>query len=105
VLLEAIPADQAGLAGGLPNAGRQTGGALAVALYGALVSGSFLPGMHASLLISAALLVASSAAALLVLRAERGAHGARGARSAEHGARSTERGARSAERGAHVGAP
>ena len=80
VLLEAIPADQAGLAGGLPNAGRQTGGALAVALYGALVSGSFLPGMHASLLISAALLVASSAASLLVLRAERGARGARSAR-------------------------
>jgi DHA2 family methylenomycin A resistance protein-like MFS transporter len=68
VLLEAIPADQAGLAGGLLNASRQTGGALAVALFGALVSGSFLAGMRASILISAALLVASSAAALTFLR-------------------------------------
>lgn len=68
VLLEAIPADQAGLAGGLFNASRKTGGALAVALFGALVSGSFGAGMHASLLISAALLVASLAAALTVLR-------------------------------------
>jgi MFS transporter, DHA2 family, methylenomycin A resistance protein len=71
VLLEAIPADQAGLAGGLLNAGRQTGGALAVALYGALVSGSFLTGMRTSILISAALLAAGSAAALIVLRAAR----------------------------------
>jgi DHA2 family methylenomycin A resistance protein-like MFS transporter len=71
VLLEAIPADQAGLAGGLLNAGRQTGGALAVALYGALVSGSFLGGMRASILISAALLAASSAAAITLLRPNR----------------------------------
>ena len=68
VLLEAIPADQAGLAGGLLNASRQTGGALAVALFGALVSGSFLTGMRASMLISAALLTAGSVAALTVLR-------------------------------------
>jgi len=76
VLLEAIPAAQAGLAGGLLNASRQTGGALAVALYGALVSGAFsgsLPGsflasMRASMLISAALLIASAVTALTVLR-------------------------------------
>jgi MFS transporter, DHA2 family, methylenomycin A resistance protein len=68
VLLEAIPAEQAGLAGGLLNASRQTGGALAVALFGALVSGSFLAGMRASILISAALLAVSSATALTVLR-------------------------------------
>jgi DHA2 family methylenomycin A resistance protein-like MFS transporter len=68
VLLEAIPAGQAGLAGGLLNASRQTGGALAVALSGALVSGSFLAGMRASILISAALLAVSAAAALTVLR-------------------------------------
>jgi MFS transporter, DHA2 family, methylenomycin A resistance protein len=67
-LLEAIPADQAGLAGGLLNAGRQTGGALAVALYGALLSGSFLAGMRTSILIAAALLAASSVAAIAVLR-------------------------------------
>lgn len=76
VLLEAIPAAQAGLAGGLLNASRQTGGALAVALYGALVSGalpgsfpgSFLTSMRVSMLISAALLIASAATALTVLR-------------------------------------
>jgi MFS transporter, DHA2 family, methylenomycin A resistance protein len=76
VLLEAIPAQQAGLAGGLLNASRQTGGALAVALYGALVSGlfsgsfpgSFLAGMRVSMLISGALLIAATAAALTVLR-------------------------------------
>jgi MFS transporter, DHA2 family, methylenomycin A resistance protein len=72
VLLEAIPASQAGLAGGLLNASRQTGGALAVAVFGALVPGSvpgpFLAGMRASVLISAALLIASAVAALTVLR-------------------------------------
>jgi MFS transporter, DHA2 family, methylenomycin A resistance protein len=71
VLLEAIPAAQAGLAGGLLNASRQTGGALAVALYGALVSGSFLAGMRVSMLIAAALLVTATAAALAVLRGAR----------------------------------
>jgi MFS transporter, DHA2 family, methylenomycin A resistance protein len=71
VLLEAIPADQAGLAGGLLNAGRQTGGALAVALYGALLSGSFLAGMRASILIAAGLLAVSSAAAITLLRPTR----------------------------------
>jgi len=71
VLLEAIPAAQAGLAGGLLNASRQTGGALAVALYGALVSGSFLAGMRVSMLISAALLLTAAAAAFSVLRAAR----------------------------------
>lgn len=71
VLLEAIPADQAGMAGGLLNASRQTGGALAVAVFGALVTGSFLAGMRASILISATLLLASSAAALTVLRGRR----------------------------------
>jgi hypothetical protein len=47
-------------------------GALAVALYGVLVSGSFPAGMRASILISAALLVASSAAALALPRSRAG---------------------------------
>src|ERR1700688_3113488 len=41
LLLDSLPANQAGLAGGLFNASRQTGGAMAVAVFGALVSGSF----------------------------------------------------------------
>jgi DHA2 family methylenomycin A resistance protein-like MFS transporter len=46
VLLEAIPADQAGMAAGLLNASRQVGGTLAVAVFGAMMShqSSFLPG-------------------------------------------------------------
>jgi DHA2 family methylenomycin A resistance protein-like MFS transporter len=68
LLLDSLPAAQAGLAGGLFNAGRQTGGALAVATFGALVSGSFMAGMHLSMLISAVLLLFSTAAAFAVFR-------------------------------------
>jgi DHA2 family methylenomycin A resistance protein-like MFS transporter len=67
LLLDSLPPAQAGLAGGLLNAGRQTGGALAVAVFGALVSGSFLTGMRQSMLISAALLLASTVAVFAVL--------------------------------------
>ena len=68
LLLDSLPADQAGLAGGLFNASRQTGGAMAVAVFGALVSGSFTAGMRASMLISAVLLLAGTVAAFGVLR-------------------------------------
>jgi MFS transporter, DHA2 family, methylenomycin A resistance protein len=68
LLLDSLPAAQAGLAGGLFNAGRQTGGALAVATFGTLVAGSFLTGMRVSMLISAALLLVSTAAAFAVFR-------------------------------------
>jgi len=37
VLLDAIPADQAGLAAGILNSSRQVGGTLAVAVFGALM--------------------------------------------------------------------
>jgi MFS transporter, DHA2 family, methylenomycin A resistance protein len=68
LLLDSLPASQAGLAGGLFNAGRQTGGALAVATFGTLVSGSFLTGMRVSMLISAALLLVSTVAVFAVFR-------------------------------------
>ena len=74
LLLDALPAERAGLAGGLFNASRQTGGAIAVAVFGALVSGpfgSFEAGMRVSMLIAAALLAASTAAAFTVLRGNR----------------------------------
>jgi MFS transporter, DHA2 family, methylenomycin A resistance protein len=70
LLLDSLPAAQAGLAGGLFNASRQTGGALAVAVFGALISGSFPAGMREALLISAVLLAASTAAAFAVFRGE-----------------------------------
>ena len=65
VLLEAIPADQAGMAAGLLNASRQVGGTLAVAVFGAMIShqASFLPGMRASLLIAVIVLFGATAAA------------------------------------------
>jgi MFS transporter, DHA2 family, methylenomycin A resistance protein len=72
LLLDSLPAAQAGLAGGLFQAGRQTGGALAVAAFGALVAGpSFLAGMRSSMLISAALLVVSTVAVFAVFRGPR----------------------------------
>ena len=63
-----VPASQAGLAGGLFNAGRRTGGALVVATFGTLVSGPFMTGMSVSMLISAVLLIASTAAVFAVFR-------------------------------------
>jgi hypothetical protein len=65
VLLDAIPADQAGMGAGLLNSSRQVGGTLAVAVFGALIShrASFLPGMRASLLIAVVVLAAASMAA------------------------------------------
>ena len=65
VLLDAIPADQAGMGTGLLNSSRQVGGTLAVAVFGAPIShrASFLPGMRASLLIAVVVLAAASVAA------------------------------------------
>ena len=70
VLLDAIPADQAGMAAGLLNSSRQVGGTLAVAVFGALIAhrASFLPGMRASLLIAAVTLAAAAAAAFTLPR-------------------------------------
>jgi hypothetical protein len=62
LLLDSLPAAQAGLAGGLFNAGRPTGGALAVATFGSLVAGSFMAGLRLSMMISAVLLLISTAA-------------------------------------------
>lgn len=73
VMLGDIDPARAGMAGGVLNAGRQTGGALAVAVFGALVSdrASFVPGMHLSLLTAALLLLVTTAAALALPRGRR----------------------------------
>ena len=70
VLLDAIPADQAGMAAGLLNSSRQVGGTLAVAVFGAMIShrASFLPGMRGSLLIAVVVLFAAAAAAFTLPR-------------------------------------
>jgi MFS transporter, DHA2 family, methylenomycin A resistance protein len=78
VLLNSVPAERAGVASGVFNTSRQVGGALAVAVFGALLAhrASFLPGVRASLLIAAAVAVAAAAASLL-LRTSRTATTAR----------------------------
>jgi MFS transporter, DHA2 family, methylenomycin A resistance protein len=73
VLLDAIPADQAGMAAGLLNSSRQVGGTLAVAVFGAMISHrpSFLSGMRASLLIAVVVLSAAAVAAFGLPRRRR----------------------------------
>jgi DHA2 family methylenomycin A resistance protein-like MFS transporter len=70
VLLDAIPADQAGMAAGLLNSSRQVGGTLAVAVFGAMIAhrASFLPGMRTSLLIAVVVLAAAAVAAFSLPR-------------------------------------
>jgi MFS transporter, DHA2 family, methylenomycin A resistance protein len=57
------------------NTSRQAGGALAVAVFGALLASkaTFLPGMRDSLLIAAAVALAAAAVSLLLKPAEPGA--------------------------------
>jgi DHA2 family methylenomycin A resistance protein-like MFS transporter len=63
-LLGSVEKSRSGIAAGVLNATRQTGSVLGVALFGSLVgqSGAFLAGAHASLVISACLLLAAGAA-------------------------------------------
>ena len=72
LLLDAVPARRAGVASGVFNTGRQAGGALAVAVFGALLASraTFLPGLRASLLIAAALALAAAAVSLLIRPAD-----------------------------------
>jgi DHA2 family methylenomycin A resistance protein-like MFS transporter len=61
VLMGHIAADRAGMAAGVLNSFRQTGGALAVALFGAV-------GLRAGLAVAVVMLVAAAAAAVLLPR-------------------------------------
>ena len=72
-LLNAVPAVRAGVASGVFNTSRQVGGALAVAVFGALLAGpsGFLIGVRASLLLAAAVALAAAGAALLLRPTER----------------------------------
>ncbi|MEU3891525.1 MFS transporter [Streptomyces sp. NPDC029041] len=71
LLMDVVPEERAGTASGLLNSVRQTGGALAVALFGGLLSGPggvfSLTGMRIGLLTVAALLFATAALARLLL--------------------------------------
>jgi MFS transporter, DHA2 family, methylenomycin A resistance protein len=68
VLLGAVPHHRAGVASGVFNTSRQVGGALAVAVFGALLAqpAGFLPGLRTSLLIAAAAALAAAAASRLL---------------------------------------
>ncbi len=71
ILLDSVPADRGGVASGVFNTSRQVGGALAVAVFGALLAhGAFLAGLRASLLTAGgvALLTAAVATALRPVR-------------------------------------
>ncbi|WP_330457062.1 MFS transporter [Streptomyces sp. NBC_00820] len=59
VMLDAVPAERAGLAAGVLNSARQVSGGLGIAVFGALVSGGFATGTRASLAVAAALLAAT----------------------------------------------
>jgi DHA2 family methylenomycin A resistance protein-like MFS transporter len=79
-VVEAAPAALAGVAAGLINAARQAGGAIGVAVLGALVSGrgAFLTGLHTSMAIAGGAFL--TAAALTAIRIPRGAGRAQGTR-------------------------
>ncbi|HEY1704729.1 MAG TPA: MFS transporter [Trebonia sp.] len=76
LLLNAVPQHQAGTAGGVFNTSRQVGGALAVAVFGALLArhSSFMQGMRVSLLIAAAVALAAAAMCGLLRRVVTGRH-------------------------------
>jgi MFS transporter, DHA2 family, methylenomycin A resistance protein len=67
VLLNSVPAHRAGTASGVFNTSRQIGGALAVAVFGALLAtpAGFLHGMRTSLLLAAVVALAAAASVLL----------------------------------------
>lgn len=72
LLLHAVPQSRAGVASGVLNTSRQVGGALAIAVFGALVSSraTFLPGLRLSLLIAAGIAVAAACVSALARPAE-----------------------------------
>jgi MFS transporter, DHA2 family, methylenomycin A resistance protein len=63
-LLGSVEKSRSGIAAGVLNATRQTGSVLGVALFGSLVGrpSAFMKGLHASLTISAGVLLAAAAA-------------------------------------------
>jgi MFS transporter, DHA2 family, methylenomycin A resistance protein len=75
VLLNSVPGHQAGTASGIFNTSRQVGGALAIAVFGALLAqpATFMAGLRTSLLLAAGVALAAAAASRL-LQAPGGSH-------------------------------
>ncbi|MFJ4624580.1 MFS transporter [Streptomyces sp. NPDC088812] len=67
LMLDSVAAERAGTAAALLNTSRQAGGALSIAVFGALLAKDFAPGMRESLLLAAALLVANAVLATALL--------------------------------------
>ena len=63
VVLEGVPAERAGTASAVFNTFRQVGGAVAIAVFGALIAapGAFTTGLRTSLLVAALLLTVTAA--------------------------------------------
>jgi DHA2 family methylenomycin A resistance protein-like MFS transporter len=62
-IIEAAPADRAGIASGVLNASRQAGGAIGVALIGTLIAGrAFVPGLHVAMAVAGAVFLSAAAA-------------------------------------------
>ena len=68
LLLQAVPGRRAGVASGVFNTSRQVGGALAVAVFGALLASrsGFVHGLRVSLLIAAAVALAAAVVSLRI---------------------------------------
>lgn len=68
LVLNSVPRERAGMAGGALNTFRQVGGAMAIAVFGALVGqeAGFVHGMRISLIIAGVLLLATAAASYLL---------------------------------------
>ena len=75
VLLNSVPGHRAGVASGVFNTSRQVGGALAVAVFGALLAqpAAFSHGLRTSLLLAAGVALAAAAASRL-LQPSQGSH-------------------------------
>ena len=67
-LLDSVPAERSGIAGGVLNTSRQLGGALAVAVFGALLAhpATFVTGVRISAIIAAAVAIAAAGSARLL---------------------------------------
>ena len=68
MLLNSVPDHQAGTASGVFNTSRQLGGALAVAVFGALLAGEggLVHGLRLSLVLGAVVALAAAAASLTI---------------------------------------
>jgi MFS transporter, DHA2 family, methylenomycin A resistance protein len=71
LLLHAVPARRAGVASGILNTSRQVGGALSIAVFGALLAdrADFLHGLRVSVLIAAVIAAATAVLSLMLSRA------------------------------------